>query len=82
MQDIQEKFKVDIDKLRTEQLSVIKSIKREGVAHMSYWYKTMSVFKFPERRVKCYDTMYYEQVLPEVDKILEEFDKRKTIANE
>lgn len=77
MQSIQEKFKVDIDKLRTEQVSILRKIFKEGTAHLKYYHSTMHVFKFPDLRIKTFDTKYYEEVLPEVSKILREYDQSK-----
>lgn len=75
-------FIIDIEKLRQEQLSVLKAIKLSGEKHIKYFNDTMKAFKFPEKRMKCFDTQYYERVLPEINKILEEYEKnKKTKAN-
>jgi hypothetical protein len=77
MQSIQEKFKVDIDKLRTEQISILRKIYKDGTAHLKYYHGTMSAFINPHLRIKTFDTKYYEDVLPEVSKILREYDQSK-----
>lgn len=77
MENIQEKFKVNIEELQTQQLSVLKAIYREGDKHLKYFYGTMSAFKFPERRVKCFDTKYYEEVMPEIARILKQHEQLK-----
>jgi hypothetical protein len=77
MQSIQEKFKVDIDKLRTEQISILRKIFKDGTAHLKYYHSTMIVFQYPERRIKTFDTKYYEEVLPEVSRIIREYDQSK-----
>lgn len=64
LQSMEEKFKVDIEKLRVEQISVLKAIYREGIKHISYYHKSMAAFRNPELRVKTFDTKYYEEVLP------------------
>lgn len=73
MINVKEKFKVNIDSLRATQISVLKAIKKSGEAHLKYYYGTMSAFKFPEKRMKCHDTKYFEEVLPIVDEILKEY---------
>lgn len=77
MQSVQEKFKVDIDKLKSEQVSIIRKIYKDGTAHLKYFHSTMNVFQFPNLRVKTFDTQYYEEVLPEVARILREYDQSK-----
>lgn len=71
-------FTVDLDRLRQEQVSVLKAIYRAGDRHMKYYHDTMSVFKFPERRIKTFDTCYYERVLPEIAKILREYEQQQS----
>ena len=77
MENIQEKFAVDIDKLRTEQISVLKAIYREGQKHLKYFSATMSAFTYPEKRIKTFDTKYYEEVLPEIARILKQHEQLK-----
>lgn len=77
MVNVSDKYKVDIDKLRVMQISVLKALKKTGEKHLESFHSTMSSFKFPERRVKCHDTKYYEEVIPEVNRILEEYSKIK-----
>jgi hypothetical protein len=67
---VERKFIVDVDKLRSEQISVLKAIYKEGTAHLDYYYRTMSAFSNPENRVKTFDTKYYEDVLPIIIDIL------------
>lgn len=74
-QHVNDDFEVDVEGLRREQISVLKAIKRVGERHMKYFHETMAAFKFPERRMKAFDTQYYERVLPEVNKILGEYNK-------
>ncbi len=77
MENIQEKFTVDIEKLRTEQISVLKATYREGERHLKYFASTMSAFAFPEKRVKTFDTKYYEEVMPVIARILKEHEQLK-----
>lgn len=63
---------VDIDKLPEQHIKVLKAIKKEGERHLEYFYSTMKHFKFPEKRMKTFDTKYYEDALPFIDKILKE----------
>lgn len=74
---IHEKFKVDIDKLRGEQISILRKIYKDGTAHLKYYHSTMSAFKNPHLRIKTFDTVYYEEIMPEVAKILREYDQVK-----
>lgn len=77
MENIQEKFSVDIDKLRTEQISVLRAIYREGTKHLKYFSETMKAFAHPENRVKTFDTKYYEEVMPEIARILKQHEQIK-----
>ena len=77
MVDIQEKFKVNIEELQTQQISVLRATYREGEKHLKYYYGTMSAFKYPEQRIKCFDTKYYEEVMPEIAKILKAHEQLK-----
>lgn len=70
MEDIREKFKINLDELKTLQIKHLKLRLKEGERHLRYWNNTMSAFKYPERRVKCQDTKYYEEVVPEIKRIL------------
>jgi hypothetical protein len=65
-----EKFIVDAEKLSVEQTLVLKAIYREGERHLKYYTKTMDVFKNPSARLKCFDTTYYESVMPIIIQIL------------
>lgn len=60
------------DQLTDLDVSVLRAIKREGEKHLQYFYSTMKHFQFPERRLKCFDTLTYERVLPKVERILRE----------
>lgn len=77
MQSIKEKFKVDIEKLQGEQITILRKIHKDGTNHMKYYHGTMSAFQNPHLRVKTFDTKYYEEVLPEVARILRDFDQTK-----
>ena len=77
-QSMEEKFKVDVDALRAEQLSVLKAIYKEGMKHIQYYNDSMAAFKHPELRVKTFDTKYYEEVLPIIVEILRQSSKEKT----
>ena len=74
MVNVKDKFKIDIGSLRSLQISVLRNLKKVGDRHLEYYNSTMSAFKFPEKRMKCHDTVYYEAMLPEVNRILEEID--------
>ena len=64
-----------IEQLPVQNFKVLRAIKKEGEAHMRYFEQTMSAFKFPERRVKTFDTLYYESVLPVINEILQQHKK-------
>lgn len=70
--DVKQKYTVNLDEIRSQELSILKATYDAGVAHLEYFRKTMSFFKNPELRLKCYDTLYYEQVIPTVISILKE----------
>ena len=72
------KFKVDPLQLRDQQVSVLKALYREGERHLKYYNSTMGAFRFPEKRMKCFDTKYFEEVLPLIDGILREHEQLKT----
>lgn len=74
---VKEKFEVNIDSLRSLDISILKNTLKVGREHLKYFNETMGVFKFPEKRMKCHDTVYYERVVPEIELILKEYEKRK-----
>jgi hypothetical protein len=74
-----DKFEIDVEQLKQEQVSVLKSMKMEAEKHLNYFNSTMHAFSNSENRVKCFDTVYYEEVLPIIDKILNEHEFRKRI---
>lgn len=78
MQSVQEKYKIPpIETFQEMQISVLKAKYKEGEKHLKYYYSTMSVFKYPEKRMKTFDTKYYEEVLPIIAKILREYEQLK-----
>lgn len=80
MENIQEKFKVNIEELQSMQVKVLKATYREGEKHLRYYYSTMSAFSNPQNRVKCHDTKYYEEVMPIIAKILKQHEQLKVQA--
>lgn len=79
MQSVQEKFKVDLEKIRGSQITILRKIFKDGKEHLKYFHETSKAFQNPELRVKTFDTKYYEEVLPEVARILREFDQQKKV---
>ncbi len=80
-----------LDQLTDLDVKVLRAIKKEGEKHLRYYYSTMQHFQHPERRLKCFDTMTYENILPRVEKILreketqahlEEVDPKDTFENQ
>lgn len=67
---MQNKHKIDIDKLKETPIHLLEAIVKEGESHIKYFYGTMKVFKYPEKRIKCYDTTYFEEALPIIKEIL------------
>jgi hypothetical protein len=63
-------YRVEVDQLKDLDIAIIKSVYREGERHLKYYHSTMHIFKNPEKRIKTYDTLYYEQVMPFVIDIL------------
>ncbi len=64
------KLVIDEHSLTPEQIFSYKAQYEVGTAHMKYWHDTMKHFKFPERRVKTFDTVQYENNLPEIERAL------------
>jgi|JI9StandDraft_1071089.scaffolds.fasta_scaffold00044_65 hypothetical protein len=62
--------RLKIEHLAEQQIKVLKAIKKEGEKHLKYFYETMKYFTYPERRLKCFDTNYYEEALPRIEEIL------------
>lgn len=67
-------FVVDKEKLKGEQLVVLRAIQKAGQKHLSYYHESMAAFQHPERRVKTFDTVYYEEVMPIVIDILRNYE--------
>lgn len=63
-------YRVEVDQLKDLDIAIIKSVYREGDKHLKYYHNTMHAFKNPANRVKTFDTVYYEQVMPFVIDIL------------
>lgn len=73
MVSIQEQFKVPRpEELRTMELKILGAIYREGVRHLQYYVETQKHFKNPQARLKTFDTIYYEQMLPMIIPILKQ----------
>lgn len=71
------KLEANVDALRSLDISILKNTLKVGRDHLKYFSETMSVFRFPEKRMKCHDTVYYERVVPEIELILKEYENRK-----
>ena len=67
---------ISIAELQDQQLNILRAIKREGEKHLKYFYSTMYHFKFPDKRIKCFDTKYYEEALPVIERILRDKSKK------
>lgn len=79
----QQKFKIDnISSLSREQVMSMRAYQKAGEEHLKYFYATNNVFKHPELRVKCFDTLEFEELLPKVKKILMNFDLIASLPNE
>lgn len=66
---------IDISSLKEEQIFSIEVQYQEGKKHMKYFNDTMKNFKFPERRMKTNDTIYYETNMPEWERVLKQLKK-------
>lgn len=66
------KIPTNLDDLSALDVKVLRNIKRVGERHLKHYYATMSIFKHPELRMKCFDTLAYERVLPKIERILRE----------
>ena len=62
---------IEIDQLKETPVPILRAMKKEGERAIKYYYDTMHVFKYPEKRIKTYDTAYFEKVLPIIKSILE-----------
>lgn len=69
---VNKKYNIDLNKLHDTQISVLKRVEREGQKHLKYFYSTMDVFEFPDKRVKCHDTIWFEEVLPIIQDALKQ----------
>lgn len=63
---------IALERLPEQQIKILKAIQKEGEKHLKHFYDTMKHFKYPERRQKAFDTLYYEKALPQIEKILRE----------
>lgn len=68
-------MEIEVDKLTPDQIFSLQAQYQEGVKHLKYFNDTMKHFKFPERRMKTFDTVYYEKNLPFIEKALRQLDK-------
>lgn len=74
----EEKFKIDISKIGELGIAVARRYKKIAEEHLLYYYKTMEVFSNPVARIKCHDTVYFEEILPIVNNIIAEHESRKS----
>jgi hypothetical protein len=65
---------INLDNLDQLQIGNLKQVMKAGEAHLKYFEDTMKHFKFPERRMKTDDTIYYEKVLPIVRRKIRELE--------
>lgn len=77
----EKKFVVDVESLRGEQLNILEAIYKEGEKHIREFHERAKAFKYPERRVKCFDTVYYEQVMPIIVEILRNHKETRKLQN-
>lgn len=66
---------IDISKLTPDQVFSLEAQYQEGVKHLKYFQDTMKHFQYPERRLKTFDTVYYEQHLPEIKEALKKLGR-------
>jgi hypothetical protein len=66
---------IEVDKLTPDQIFSLEAQYQAGLDHMKYFNDTMKHFKFPERRLKTFDTKYYEKNLPEWEQALKTLGK-------
>lgn len=62
--------KLDLNNITHEQLISLRAQYKEGVKHLKYFEDSKKFFKFPEKRLKTFDTVHYERVIPEIKEIL------------
>lgn len=66
---------IDINKLTPEQIFSLEAQYQQGQKHLKYFADTMKHFKYPERRMKTFDTMYYEKNLLDIERALKQLGK-------
>lgn len=67
---IRNKLVIDEHNLTPEEIFSYKAQYEVGTEHMKYWHDTMKHFKYPERRIKTFDTVSHETRLPEITRAL------------
>lgn len=72
MMNLQE---LDLNNITQEQLLSLRAQYSVGVEHLKYFEDTNKFFKYPERRLKTFDTKHYEKVVPQIKKILDKLGK-------
>jgi hypothetical protein len=65
---------IDLENLDQVEIGVLKQVFKNGTAHLKYFFETNIHFKFPERRMKTADTVYYEKVIPIVAKRIKDLE--------
>lgn len=66
---------LDVNNLTAEQILSMKAQYSEGKKHLAYFNDTMKHFKFPEKRMKTNDTVFYERVVPQIETMLKQAGK-------
>ncbi len=62
---------IEVDKLTPEEIISLKAQYKLCIEHIKYFNDTMKHFKYPEKRIKTFDTMFYEKNIPEIRQALQ-----------
>ena len=65
---------LDSSNLSEEQMIAMKAHLREGRKHLKYFKESERHFKFPELRLKTFDTVQFEKTVPELERIFAELN--------
>lgn len=66
---------IEAEKLTPEQIFSLQAQYEVGTAHMKDFNDKLKFFKYPERRMKTFETVHYETHLPEIEQVLKQLGK-------
>ena len=72
---------LDLNNITPEQLLSLRAQYSTGIEHLKYFEDTNKFFKYPERRLKTFETVHYEKVVPQIKEILDKIGKTTNYRN-